>query len=67
MGFFDKFFNKQKEEDLNKGLEKTKDSFFTKLSKAVAGKSTIDEGVLDELENVMISSDSGVETTRKII
>ena len=67
MGFFDKFFNKQKEEDLNKGLEKTKDSFFTKLSKAVAGKSTIDEDVLDELENVLISSDVGVDTTLKII
>ncbi len=67
MGFFDKFFNKQKAEDLDKGLEKTKDSFFNKLSKAVAGKSTVDEEVLDELENILISSDVGVDTTLKII
>ena len=52
MGFFDRFFNKDKKEDLEKGLEKTKVGFFEKISKAIAGKSTIDEGVLDELEQV---------------
>ena len=56
MGFFDRFFNKDKKEDLEKGLEKTKVGFFEKISKAIAGKSTIDEGVLDELEQVLISS-----------
>ena len=67
MSFFSKFFNKEKEEDLNKGLEKTKDSFFSKLSKAIVGKSTVDEEVLDELENILITSDVGLETTVKII
>lgn len=61
------FFSKEKKETLDKGLEKTKDSFFTKLGRAVVGKSTIDEEVLDELEGVLISSDVGVETTVKII
>ncbi len=61
------FFSKEKKETLDKGLEKTKDSFFSKLGRAVVGKSTIDEDVLDELENVLISSDVGVETTVKII
>jgi len=60
-------FSKEKKETLDKGLEKTKDSFFTKLSRAVVGKDTIDEDVLDELENVLVSSDVGVETTVKII
>lgn len=60
-------FSKEKKETLNKGLEKTKDSFFSKLSRAVVGKDTIDEDVLDELENVLVSSDVGVETTVKII
>lgn len=67
MSFFSKFFNKEKEEDLNKGLEKTKDSFFSKLSKAIIGKSSVDEEVLDELENILITSDIGLETTVKII
>lgn len=67
MGFFNKFFNKEKKEDLDKGLEKTKTSFFGKLSKAVAGKSTVDEEVLDNLENILISSDVGLDTTVKII
>jgi len=67
MSFFSKFFNKEKEEDLNKGLEKTKDSFFSKLSKAIIGKSSVDEEVLDELENILITSDVGLETTVKII
>jgi fused signal recognition particle receptor len=60
-------FSKEKKESLDKGLEKTKTNFFTKLGKAVAGKSKVDDEVLDELENVLISSDVGVETTLKII
>lgn len=67
MGFFDKFFSKDKKEDLDKGLEKTKEGFFGKLNRVVAGKSTVDVEVLDELENVLISSDVGLETTIKII
>lgn len=67
MGFFDKFFTKDKKEDLNKGLEKTKTNLFSKLSRAVAGKSTVDEEVLDELEQILITSDVGLETTIKII
>lgn len=61
------FFSKEKKETLDKGLEKTKDNFFSKLGRAVVGKSTVDEDVLDELENVLVSSDVGVETTVKII
>lgn len=67
MSFFNKFFNKQKKEDLDKGLEKTKNTFLGKLSKAIAGKSTVDEEVLDELEQVLITSDVGFDTTVKII
>ena len=67
MGFFDKFFTKDKKEDLTKGLEKTKTNLFSKLSRAVAGKSTVDEEVLDELEQILITSDVGLETTIKII
>jgi len=61
------FLSKDKKESLDKGLEKTKESFFSKLSKAVAGKSTVDIDVLDELEQVLVSSDVGIETTVKII
>ncbi|GAA4468440.1 signal recognition particle-docking protein FtsY [Nibrella saemangeumensis] len=61
------FFSKEKKESLDKGLEKTKDNFFSKLGRAVAGKSKVDEEVLDELEEVLITSDVGVETTVKII
>ena len=60
-------FSKEKKETLDKGLEKTKESFFTKLGKAVAGKSKVDDEVLDELEEVLITSDVGVQTTIKII
>ncbi|MFD2938109.1 signal recognition particle-docking protein FtsY [Spirosoma flavum] len=60
-------FSKEKKETLDKGLERTKDSFFSKLGRAVVGKATVDEEVLDEVENVLISSDVGVETTVKII
>jgi len=67
MSFFKKIFSKEKKETLDKGLEKTKSSFFSKLSKAVAGKSTVDEDVLDNLEEVLVSSDVGVDTTLKII
>lgn len=67
MSFFGKFFSKEKKEDLDKGLEKTKTNFFDKLTKAVAGKSTVDEEVLDELENILITSDVGLDTTVKII
>ena len=60
-------FGKNKKETLDKGLEKTKESVFGKLARAVAGKSTVDDGVLDNLEEVLITSDVGVETTVKII
>ncbi|WP_367914002.1 signal recognition particle-docking protein FtsY [Leadbetterella sp. DM7] len=66
MGFFD-FFSKEKKESLDKGLEKSKTGIFDKLTKAIAGKSEVDEEVLDELEEILISSDVGVETTVKII
>ncbi len=66
MGIFD-FFSKNKKESLDKGLEKTKESFLGKLSRAIVGKTTVDEDVLDELEEILISSDVGVETTVKII
>lgn len=61
------FFNKEKKDSLNKGLEKTKESVLKKLSRIVIGKSRVDDGVLDNLEEVLISSDVGVETTLKII
>lgn len=64
---FKSLFSKKQKETLEKGLEKSKDSFFTKLSKAVVGKSTVDEEVLDNLEEVLITSDVGVDTTVKII
>lgn len=66
MGIFG-FFNKEKKEDLNKGLEKTRESVFSKLSRAVVGKSKVDDEVLDNLEEVLVTSDVGVETTLKII
>ncbi|MEZ5059010.1 MAG: signal recognition particle-docking protein FtsY [Saprospiraceae bacterium] len=67
MSFFKKFFTKEKQEDLDKGLEKTKTGFFDKIGRAIAGKSTVDVEVLDELESILISSDVGLETTVKII
>lgn len=67
MGFFDKFFTKEKKQDLDQGLEKTKSTFFEKISKAVAGKDKVDEEVLDQLENILITSDVGLPTTIKII
>ena len=67
MSFFKRFFNKEKKEDLDQGLEKTKTSLFSQLGKAVAGKSKVDEEVLDELEGILIASDVGLDTTVKII
>ena len=76
MSFFKKIFSSEKKESalneeakqsLDKGLEKTKESFFSKLTKAVAGKSKVDDDVLDNLEEVLVSSDVGVETTLKVI
>ncbi|MCM2302823.1 MAG: signal recognition particle-docking protein FtsY [Flavobacteriaceae bacterium] len=67
MSLFKNIFSKEKKETLDKGLEKTKTSFFGKISKIVAGKSTVDDDVLDELEGVLIASDVGVNTTLKII
>lgn len=67
MSFFKKIFSKEKKETLDKGLEKSKTTFFDKLSKAVAGKSKVDDDVLDNLEEVLVSSDVGVNTTLKII
>ena len=66
MGLFD-FFSKEKKETLDKGLEKTKTNIFDKISRVIVGKSKVDEEVLDELEEILISSDVGVETTVKII
>jgi len=67
MGFFNKFFNKEKKEDLDKGLEKTKEGIFSKISKAVAGKSKVDDADLDNIEEALIASDMGLQTTIKII
>jgi fused signal recognition particle receptor len=67
MGFFDKFFSKEKKEDLDKGLEKTKEGIFNQLTRAVAGKGTVDVEVLDEVEHILISSDVGLDTAVKII
>ena len=66
MSFFD-FFSSDKKETLDKGLDKTKKSVFEKLTRAVAGKSKVDADVLDNLEETLISSDVGVETTLRII
>lgn len=66
MGILD-FFSKQKKETLDKGLEKTKENMFSKLSRIVVGKSKVDDSVLDDLEEVLITSDVGVDTTLKII
>lgn len=67
MGIFKKFFSREKKETLDKGLEKTKKSVFSKMARAVAGKSQVDDEVLDNLEEVLVTSDVGVETTLKII
>ena len=67
MNFFKKIFSKDKKETLDKGLEKSKTTFFSKLGKAVAGKSKVDDDVLDNLEEVLVTSDVGIKTTVKII
>lgn len=68
MGIFDKIFGrKEQKESLDQGLQKTKAGFFDKITKAIAGKSTVDEAVLDDLENALVSADVGVDTTVKII
>ncbi|MES2681689.1 MAG: signal recognition particle-docking protein FtsY [Bacteroidota bacterium] len=67
MSFFSKLFTKENKESLDQGLSKTKESFFGKLTKAIAGKSTVDDEVLDNLEEILISGDVGVGTTLKII
>jgi len=68
MGLFDKLFGKkQQQESLDQGLQKTREGFFSKITKAIAGKSTVDEQVLDDLEDALVSADVGIETTVKII
>jgi len=67
MGLFDKLFGKKEKENLDKGLEKTKEGFLSKMTRAIAGKSTIDEEVLDQLEDALVSADVGVDTTVMVI
>jgi fused signal recognition particle receptor len=67
MGFFNKIFGKKEKESLDEGLQKTKENFFSKVTKAIAGKSTVDEEVLDNLEEALVSADVGIDTTVEII
>lgn len=67
MGFFNKLFGKKEKESLDEGLQKTKENFFSKVTKAIAGKSSVDEEVLDNLEEALVSADVGIETTVAII
>ncbi len=67
MSFFGKLFGKKEKESLDQGLEKTKENFFSKITKAVAGKSTVDEEVLDDLEEALLTADVGIDTTLEII
>jgi fused signal recognition particle receptor len=67
MGFFDKLFGKKEKESLDQGLQKTKESFLSRITKAVAGKSTVDEEVLDSIEDALIGADVGIDTTVQII
>src|SRR5260370_1224778 len=67
MSFFGNLFPKEKKESLDHGLQKSKESFFGRLGKVLVGKSTVDDEVLDHLEEILISSDVGVDTTLKII
>ena len=67
MGLFDKIFGKKEKESLDKGLQKTKEGFLTRITKSIAGKSTVDEEVLDHLEEALVSADVGIETTVEII
>src|SRR6201989_3184582 len=67
MGLFNKLFGKKEKESLDEGLQKTKTGFFEKITKAIAGKSTVDEEVLDDLEDALVSADVGIDTTIEII
>ena len=67
MGFFGKLFGKKEKESLDQGLEKTKEGFLGKIARAVAGKSTVDEEVLDNLEEALVSADVGIETSVALI
>mgnify|MGYP001553733513 CR=1 FL=1 len=67
MGFFDKLFGKKEKESLDQGLQKTKENFLSRITKAVAGKSTVDEEVLDSIEDALIAADVGIDTTVQII
>jgi len=67
MGFFDKIFGKKEKESLDHGLQKTKEGFLSKITKAIAGKSKVDEEVLDNLEEALVAADGGVDTTVQII
>ena len=67
MGFFNKLFGKNEKESLEEGLQKTKENFFSKVTKAIAGKTTVDEEVLDNLEEALVSADVGIDTTVQII
>jgi fused signal recognition particle receptor len=67
MGFFNKLFGKKEKESLDEGLQKTKENFFSKMTKVIAGKSTVDEEVLDNLEEALVSADVGIDTTVAII
>ena len=67
MGFFNKLFGKKEKESLDEGLQKTKDNFLSKITKAIAGKSTVDEEVLDNLEEALVTADVGIDTTVQII
>src|ERR1700748_3442452 len=67
MSFLGKIFGKKEKESLDQGLQKTKENFFSKITKAIAGKSTVDEEVLDNLEEALVGADVGIDTTVKII
>lgn len=67
MGFLDKLFGKKEKESLDQGLQKTKENFLSKITKAIAGKSTVDEEVLDNLEDALVNADVGIDTTIQII
>ena len=67
MGFFGKLFGKKEKESLDQGLQKTKESFFSKITKAIAGKSTVDDEVLDSVEEALVGADVGIDTTVQII
>src|SRR6516164_5272527 len=67
MGLFNKLFGKKEKESLDEGLQKTKTGFFAKITKAIAGKSTVDDEVLDNLEDALVGADVGIDTTLAII